>query len=121
METLHFKDLVLIGGGHGHVHILKMLGMKPIPGVRVTLISRDGDTPYSGMIPGYVAGKYTREQCHLDLRQICSVGSIRFIQAEVCGLDCQKKLIYFNDSTRPPLSYHVVSIEEITCYLFFFQ
>lgn len=97
-----------MGGGHGHVHVLKMIGMKPIPGVRVTLISRDVDTPYSGMLPGYVAGQYTREQCHLDLLQICSFASIRFLQGEVCGLDIQRKLIYFKDEERPPLSYHVV-------------
>ena len=54
MNGIVLKNLVLVGGGHAHVHVLKMLGMKPIPGVQVILITKDVETPYSGMIPGYV-------------------------------------------------------------------
>lgn len=105
---LKLKELVLIGGGHGHVHVLKMFGMNPLQGVQITLISRDSDTPYSGMLPGYVAGYYTREECHLDLRQICSFASIRFIREDVKSVDTHNKMIYFHDSSRPPMTYDVV-------------
>ena len=104
------KDLVLIGGGHAHVHTIKMLGMRNMCGVAVTLITRDIESPYSGMIPGFVAGHYTREECHVDLAMLCSFSGVNLIHAEACGLDTQKRLVHCKDG-RPPIRYDVLSID----------
>ena len=57
-------DLVLVGGGHAQVALLKSLAMNPVPGLRTTLICREVDTPYSGMLPGFVEGVWSQQDIH---------------------------------------------------------
>jgi selenide,water dikinase len=102
------RDLVLIGGGHSHVGVLKAFGMQPLPGVRITLVCTDAHTPYSGMLPGYVAGHYDFDAVHLDLLRLCVFAGARFIQAEVTGLDRDQRKVQLRG--RPALDYDVVSI-----------
>ncbi|WP_439566168.1 selenide, water dikinase SelD [Gloeocapsopsis crepidinum] len=111
MQASHpiVKDLVLIGGGHSHAIALRMFGMNPLPGVRITLITEASDTPYSGMLPGHVAGFYSREECHIDLRRLAQFSQAQLYIDQAIGLDLENKQVIC--AHRPPVAFDVVSID----------
>lgn len=102
------SDLVLLGGGHANIQVLKMMAMNPIGGLRITLISDQTHSPYSGMIPGFLAGYYSYEECHFDLRRICEELGQRFIKAKIIGVDPHRKTVQLEN--RAEIRYDCASI-----------
>jgi selenide,water dikinase len=102
------RDIVLVGGGHSHVVVLKRFAMQPEPGLRLTLICTDVHTPYSGMLPGYVAGHYDYDAVHIDLSRLAMFAGARLYRDEVVGLDCAGTRVLCRN--RPPVPYDRLSI-----------
>ena len=87
------RELLLVGGGHSHVSVVGRFGKEPVPGLRVTLLSRDVHTPYSGMLPGLVAGHYAREDCHIDLARLCAANGVRFVHGTLSAVDPISRIV----------------------------
>ncbi|MBP8306412.1 MAG: selenide, water dikinase SelD [Burkholderiaceae bacterium] len=102
------RDIVLVGGGHSHVGVLKRFGMRPVPGVRLTLVCTDVHTPYSGMLPGYIAGLYGYDDVHIDLGRLAAFAGARLYRDEVIGLDREAGRVLCRH--RPPVPYDLASI-----------
>ncbi len=81
------QKLVLIGGGHSHAIALKQWGLNPLPDIDLTLISDVEKTPYSGMLPGHVAGFYSYDQTHIDLGRLAKFAGAKLIIDRAIGLD----------------------------------
>lgn len=107
-QTPVLKDVVLVGAGHSHVGVMRMFGMDPMPGVRLTLITRQVHTPYSGMLPGMIAGLYEHDAAHIDTGPLSRFAHARLYHSEVTGLDLAGKRVICRD--RPSVPYDILSI-----------
>lgn len=102
------KQIVLVGAGNAHLVFLKKWGMRPLPGVAVTLVSEAAVIPYSAMVPGHIAGDYDRAQITIDLVRFCQSVGVRLLPQRVQALDpLGRRIILAN---RPPLTYDLVSL-----------
>ena len=81
------SELVLLGGGHAHALVLRRWGMAPVPGVRLTLINPGPTAPYTGMLPGHVAGHYARDALDIDLVRLARFAGARLVLGAVDRID----------------------------------
>ncbi len=108
MATAGEGGIILVGGGHAHVLALLDLAAAGL-GSRVTLVSPTRLTPYSGMLPGHIAGFYSHADIHIDLDVLCRrVGAMRR-EAAVVGLDRPAGAVLLGDGGRLP--YRIASID----------
>ena len=107
-QTPILADLVFLGGGHAHVAAIKNFAMNPIPGLRLTIVTSDIHTTYSGMLPGYIEGVWQDEDIHIDLAHLAQFAGARLIVARCEGIDADGKALFFEK--RPPLHFDLLSI-----------
>ncbi|MFD0980407.1 selenide, water dikinase SelD [Tropicimonas aquimaris] len=103
------RDLVLIGGGHTHALVLRMWGMRPLPGVRVTLINPGPTAPYSGMLPGYVAGHYGLDELEIDLVKLARFAGARIVAGAAVDIDREARRVKL--AGHPDVRYDICSID----------
>jgi len=102
------KNVVLVGGGHAHALVLRKWAMKPMAGVRLTVINPGPTAPYTGMLPGYVAGHYRRDELDIDLVRLTRFAGARLVLGAASSIDRSAKTVVV--AGRPPIPYDYCSI-----------
>jgi len=103
------KRLVLAGGGHAHVEVLRSFGTTPMPGLEIILVTPVADAPYSGMLPGLIAGHYAWRDCHIDLAALARFAGARLIPTRVIAINPGDRQVMCAD--RRVLAYDALSLD----------
>lgn len=96
-STLMLKNLVLLGAGHAHVHVLQGFARRRPADLNITVVSPYPRQLYSGMVPGYVAGHYELDECVIPLAPLLAASGARFVQASATGLDLENNRVLLAD------------------------
>ncbi len=108
-ERQEKHELVLVGGGHAHVQVLRRWMMAPLADVHLTLVLDRHEAVYSGMVPGLVAGDYAPEDLIIDLLPLARRAGARCIHAGVTGVDPVTRRLELEG--RPSIPYDVASFD----------
>jgi pyridine nucleotide-disulfide oxidoreductase family protein len=103
------KTLLLIGGGHAHVFLIKQFCIKNIPGLEVILVSASQYQYYSGMAAGYVEGIYNEEDMSFDLKKMCQKSRVKYIEGRITGIDAQNRCVKLENNET--IFFDVISVD----------
>jgi len=103
------KRLVLAGGGHSHIAVLKSFGDAPPGGAALCLLSPHRHIAYSGMMPGLIAGHYSWADCHIDLEPLAARARARFVRDAAAGIDTARREVITAGGER--IAYDLVSLD----------
>lgn len=96
------KRLVLVGAGHAHAHVLLDFAQRPVPGLEILLVAPVALAPYSGMVPGWLAGHYHWEECCVDFERLCAKAGVRLVSQYAADLDRARSELILADGSSIP-------------------
>ena len=102
------KHLVLLGAGHAHVHVLEGFAKHRPDNLRITLIAPQREQLYSGMVPGFVAGHYTIDQCVIQLAALLARCGAQFVAGSGASINTDAQTLTLSDGQT--IAYDLLSL-----------
>lgn len=104
------RELILVGGGHAHVQVLKQAAMRPFEDCRITLVLDEPVAVYSGMVPGFVAGQYQASELEIDGVPLARRSGARVVLSAATRVDAENRRIEIAGG-RAALHYDLASLD----------
>jgi selenide,water dikinase len=101
--------LVLVGGGHTHVQVLRRWITRPVDGVRLTVVLDRAEAVYSGMVPGFVAGDYATHELEIDVVALARRAGAGVVLAPATGIDPAARRLHVEG--QAPIAWDVASLD----------
>lgn len=92
--------LILAGAGHAHLSVLQALERARPSDVDIVLITPLAFQTYSGMLPGWIAGHYSAQQCRIDVHALARRAGVRVIAAQLVAMDADRQCVATSDGQR---------------------
>lgn len=103
------KRLVLVGGGHAHLSVLRAMAQGRPKNVELTLITPSAYQNYSGMLPGWISGHYTQTECRVDLRPLAEAAGAQLVLESIVGMDAARRCVGLADGRH--VEYDLLSLD----------
>jgi selenide, water dikinase len=103
------RHLLVVGGGHSHLFVLRAFAEHPVPGLRLSLISPTRLATYSGMVPGVLAGQYALREAQVDLEALAQRAGAAFVSGHVTAIDTHRRRVELGDGSQ--LTYDLLSLD----------
>jgi NADH dehydrogenase FAD-containing subunit len=102
------KRVVLLGAGHAQLSVLAALAQQRLASAEVTLVTAYPRQMYSGMVPGWIAGRYTEAQCSIAVEPLARAAHAKLLIAKATALDANEHTVTL--STGEVLRFDVLSL-----------
>ena len=103
------KRLILAGGGHSHIEVLRRFANAPPVATELILVTPSPLLLYTGMWPGWIGGIYATEECTIDSERLALRAGAAFVPASVIGIDPATSTVQLDDGTQ--LEYDCLSLD----------
>jgi selenide,water dikinase len=95
-------EIVLLGAGHTHLHVIKHWRSSGSVRARITCVSDFATSAYSGLLPAVLAGQQPPSAMEIDLAALCRASGARLIVGQVTAVDVGERRLTLADGRVVP-------------------